>query len=662
MSPCSLSVLLLAAVALLLSLPSVRGSSGGNVQLSFCLVAGTAQSDLQSAATYNSVAYGVLTTSTRNSSYTPSATYTVTSLSAAFQYTAGSPTPVPLTLAPPSSLTGNPACCGSGGVNNNAVYVTEGAAVAGTSNGGLGLYSSYSTFTLWDSYRVQCTSGSCGGPYAELTVALYSPGSAKPVCAPMPVSQTIQFSFCLIHGVGNTLNGLQTTATYNSVAYGIFTTTTPLADYSPQASYIIGSVLSGFHYTPGARTPVNLTLALPNSLTGNPACCGSGGVNNNYLYVYEGAAQASSDNNGIGLYSSIATFNFWDGLRVQCYDGACGGLYGQLTVQQYTPTSGVIACAPAELSTVVQYAFCLITGSSNTGSQTWATYTSVASGIFTTAVPQTVYTPASDSYYIGSILSGSHYIVGSPTPVNISIAPPQTLTGNPACCGSGGINNNYLYITEGYPFGSTDNGGMGFYSSYATFAFWDGYRVQCTAGQCGTYGELTVELYTPGSSIPPCTPAPVEFGGYLLNSGFESGDFSSFSLKPAQQKGNVVVTGSALGFHPHSGSSFALLGALGAGNVIAQTVSVPEEAVCNVTLFLASDGVLPNGLTVSAQFQGQKAVSLLSLVNVSASAYTSYSAAFYAPVGSGSINVTVSITPSEGAGYLALDDVSLVEQ
>ena len=655
----SLSLTLLAATALLL-LPSVQASSQ-YVQYSFCLIAGTASTALQTASTYNSVSYGVATTSTLNASYEPSGRYTVTSISAAFQYTVGSPTPVSLTLAPAGSLTGNPACCGNGGVNNNVLYVTEGAAVAGTDNSGFGLYSSDSTFTLWDTVHVQCTSGSCGGPFAQLTVQQYSSKAAgKFVCEPLALSAVVQFSFCLISG--NSPNGLQTTATYNSVAYGIFTTTTPLPDYSPSASYIVGSVLNGFTYTSGARTPVNLTLALPSSLTGNPACCGNGGINSNFIYVTEGAIGAGTDNNGLGLYSSYGTFAFWDSLHVQCTSGPCGGPYGQLTVQQYTAGSGRIACAPAAVSTVVQFAFCLITGSSSAGSQTWATYTSVSYGIFTTNVPQTVYSPASSGYYVGSVLSGFQYTVGSPTPTNLSVAPPGTLTGNPACCGNGGVNDDYIYVTEGDPVGSTNNNGLGLYSAYATFAFWDGYHVQCTAGNCGVYGQMTLQAYTPGTSMPPCTPAPIEFGGFVQNSGFESGSFSSFSLKPQQQKGNVVVTGSSQGFYPHSGQSFALLGALGSANVIAQTVTVPQEAVYNLTLWLASDGGLPNGLTVNGQFQGSKAVNLLSLVNVSASAYSSYSAAFYAPAGSGSVNLTLSIIPSEGSGYLALDDVSLVEQ
>jgi hypothetical protein len=89
---------------------------------------------------------------------------------------------------------------------------------------------------------------------------------------------------------------------------------------------------------------------------------------------------------------------------------------------------------------------------------------------------------------------------------------------------------------------------------------------------------------------------------------------------------------------------------------------VPREGVYNLTLFLASDGMLPNSLTVNGQFGGAKAVNLLSLVNVSGAGYTSYSAAFYAPTGSNNVNLTVSIIPTEIAGYLALDDVSVVEQ
>jgi hypothetical protein len=225
--------------------------------------------------------------------------------------------------------------------------------------------------------------------------------------------------------------------------------------------------------------------------------------------------------------------------------GSCGP-YGQLTVALYNASQDtpLIACAPTPVSATVQFSFCLITGTANTGSQTAATFTSVSTGVFTTA--STVYLPTA-SYTVGSILRGTQYTFANATPVALSLSAPSTVRSGTNQYGNYVDNSNVIGVVNGSLSASTDNFGIAMTSIDSTFAYAYSRTVYCTTvtGSCGPYGRLTVALYNASQDTPliACAPMPV----LLSSTAAGSSSSSSSSTGPTQSPlSSSSSTGAAL--------------------------------------------------------------------------------------------------------------------
>ena len=142
-------------------------------------------------------------------------------------------------------------------------------------------------------------------------------------------------------------------------------------------------------------------------------------------------------------------------------------------------------------------------------------------------------------------------------------------------------------------------------------------------------------------------------GEAVTNGGFETGDFTGWSVG-----GNTGFTGvvSSPGTPPsgaHSGTYWAALGPIGSNGVLLQaTVSVIANQAYEFSFWLKNDGGVPNNF--SAKFDG---ATLLNVSNLALQDWTEYSYVVVPTVNFGIIQFQYRNDP----GFLGLDDVSLVE-
>ena len=258
------------------------------VQLSFCLIVGTATTGQQTAQTFTSVATGIFNTTTPAGSlaYGQAATFTISSLLQGSIYTSASLQPTNLTLASVYSLPSTQVCCYSTLHNDNVFALAAGGATGvSLDNQGIGFVSSYDTFNVWNG-GITYSAGQGGGQVVAFTAQLYNATSGMIPCQ-LEVSM-VQLSFCLI--VGTATTGQQTAQTFTSVATGIFNTTTPAGSlaYGQAATFTISSLLQGSIYTSASLQPTNLTLASVYSLPSTQVCCYSTLHNDNVFALAAG--------------------------------------------------------------------------------------------------------------------------------------------------------------------------------------------------------------------------------------------------------------------------------------------------------------------------------------------------------------------------------------
>ena len=446
-------------------------------QFAFCLITGTAVSGDQSLATFTTVSSGVInTTSATASDY---GSYTAAALTGT-QYTSSNPTPVPVSLATAGSLRG---------YNDEPYYLNDndfslsGSSLASTDNDGLGLVSSYGSFVLW-SQSVTCTAGTCG-TYGKLLVTALSPGQDAASALPCsPTQSPLQLQFCLITG---DVQGPQTQQSFSTVSSGVVNLTVaalPTENGNYAVTVTAGRIVSGSSYSSSQLSPVPLSLAEPNTV---PSYYSSY-LNDNNLIVTDaygsiGPSSASLDSYGIGLNVSNKLLSvssqglYENGVRVS-------GYYS-LQVALSNSSSAPLPCVLAQPA---QFAFCLITGTAVSGDQSLATFTTVSSGVINT----TSATASDYGSYTAAALTGTQYTSSNPTPVPVSLATAGSLRG---------YNDEPYYLNDndfslsGSSLASTDNDGLGLVSSYGSFVLWS-QSVTCTAGTCGTYGKLFVQLIT----------------------------------------------------------------------------------------------------------------------------------------------------------------------
>jgi MYXO-CTERM domain-containing protein len=139
-------------------------------------------------------------------------------------------------------------------------------------------------------------------------------------------------------------------------------------------------------------------------------------------------------------------------------------------------------------------------------------------------------------------------------------------------------------------------------------------------------------------------------GNLVLNCGFETGDFSNWTV--LNNDGNTAVEG--VSFTPpgvNSGNFAAVLGdAATTPTTIEQTFSDILGTTLTFSFYLATDGTA-NAFT--AEWDGTP---VLSLVDSPAQGYTQYSYTFTA-TGSD----TISFLEQDPLGYMGLDDVVVVD-
>lgn len=131
-------------------------------------------------------------------------------------------------------------------------------------------------------------------------------------------------------------------------------------------------------------------------------------------------------------------------------------------------------------------------------------------------------------------------------------------------------------------------------------------------------------------------------GDYLVNGGFQTGDFTGWSVSGP---GPFVLPG--LGY---TGDNGAVLSTLGSPVTLSQTVTTPTGAPLDLTFYLAGDGTTPNTLQVS--FGGNV---LLDQTDLPGQAYTAYTFAV-TPTSTSSV---LQFSFQDDDGFFTLSDVGL---
>ncbi len=156
----------------------------------------------------------------------------------------------------------------------------------------------------------------------------------------------------------------------------------------------------------------------------------------------------------------------------------------------------------------------------------------------------------------------------------------------------------------------------------------------------------TVSSYGPEITV--LTPG----GNLIINGGFETGDFTGWTLT-GSDTGDLSVDDGSNGIEPHSGQFLADLGSVGDVSFLSQTVQTTPGASYLLSLWLNSpDGLTPNEFVV--RWNGRPLYDQANLPAIAA--WTNLQ---FTVTATGS-TATVSIGGQDDQSYLGLDDVSLV--
>jgi hypothetical protein len=136
----------------------------------------------------------------------------------------------------------------------------------------------------------------------------------------------------------------------------------------------------------------------------------------------------------------------------------------------------------------------------------------------------------------------------------------------------------------------------------------------------------------------------------VVNGGFETGDFSGWTVTNGGAFTLVDSKYNLGGFGAHTGSSYAALGAVEHLGSVSQTLATTPGQAYTLGFFLASDGFTPNQLKVD--WDG---TTVFDLSNLPRQGYTE----FKIPVLATGASTTLTFFERNDPGYLSLDDVSV---
>jgi PKD repeat protein len=156
-----------------------------------------------------------------------------------------------------------------------------------------------------------------------------------------------------------------------------------------------------------------------------------------------------------------------------------------------------------------------------------------------------------------------------------------------------------------------------------------------------------------GSGPPSITVTAVPPTSNLVqNGGFETGDFTDWTLFAVDTADSLVDDGTKSGISPHSGSYLAALGSAGAPSYLSQTLATVAGLSYSLSLWLDSpDGLTPNEFLVS--WNGN---TLFDELNIPAIGWTSLQ---FLVSATGPATV-LEFGFRDDSSYLALDDISVL--
>jgi hypothetical protein len=145
---------------------------------------------------------------------------------------------------------------------------------------------------------------------------------------------------------------------------------------------------------------------------------------------------------------------------------------------------------------------------------------------------------------------------------------------------------------------------------------------------------------------------PLGGGNLVVNGGFETGNFSGWTV--VDPSGGTVVGNQSIypGYPPHSGNWEALLGAVGLDGTVTQTVPTVAGDSYSFSFWEASDGRTPSDL--SAKVNG---VTVFSVTNEAAHGYVLRTFTFTAT----GATTTIQFAGRNDPGFYSIDDVSVVD-